>query len=141
MNEVDLSVDCGARRARKRALVVTTEFAEANGTLTTLEGPVAYQRGDALLTGDHGERWPVPRARFDTTYEAQAPLRPGKPGRYLKRPLLVWAKQLRERIEVRLDANRGMLHGEPGDWLVQYAPGDQSVVAAVIFAESYELLD
>jgi PGDYG protein len=141
MSQVDLRDDRSARRARKRAVSVVVEFAEDNGTLTTLEGPVAYRGGDALLTGSHGERWPVPRERFDATYDAQAPLRPGKPGRYLKRPLLVWARQLREPIDVILDADRGTLHGEPGDWLVQYAPGDQGVVAAAIFTESYELLD
>jgi hypothetical protein len=141
MTDSDLRFDRDACRARKRAVAVAVEFAANSGTLTTLEGPVAYDEGDALLTGDHGERWPVPRARFDATYEAQAPLRPGKPGRYLKRPLLVWARQLREPLDVSLDAQRGTLHGEPGDWLVQYAPGDQGVVAAPIFAESYELLD
>lgn len=141
MTMVDLAADRDARRARKRAVSVSVEFAERTGTLTTLEGPVAYGRGDALLTGSHGERWPVPRERFDATYDAQAPLRPGKPGRYIKRPLLVWARQLREPFDVSLDADRGTLHGEPGDWLVQYAPGDQGVVGASIFAESYELLD
>jgi len=141
MTIADIATDPRAQRARKRAVAVTVEFAEGDGTLPTIEGPVAYRRGDALLTGTHDDRWPVPRARFDATYEPQAPLRPGKPGRYLKRPLLVWALQLREPIDVRLDANRGTLHGEPGDWLVQYAPGDHSVVAAAIFAESYELLD
>ena len=141
MGGTDLRTDRDAHRAVKRAVVVTVEFAEADGTLATLEGPVAYHRGDALLTGPHDERWPVPRARFDATYEAQAPLRPGKPGRYLKRPVLVWARQLRESLDVTLDADRGTLHGEPGDWLVQYALGDQGVVAAAIFAQSYELLD
>jgi len=141
MTAADIAADPLARRARKRAVAVTVAFASGDGTLETMEGPVAYHRGDALLTGAHDDRWPVPRARFDATYEPQAPLRPGKPGRYLKRPLLVWARQLREPIDVTLDANRGTLHGEPGDWLVQYAPGDQSVVAAAIFAESYELLD
>ena len=141
MTIADLSADRDARRACKRALLVMVEFADSEGTLATIEGPVVYHRGDALLTGAHGERWPVPRARFDATYEAQAPLRPGKPGRYLKRPLRVWARQLREPFDVTLDAGRGTLHGEPGDWLVQYAPGDHGVVATAIFAESYELLD
>jgi PGDYG protein len=141
MSDADLSVDRSARRARKRAIAVTVEFAKDDGTLPTIEGPVAFRRGDALLTGAHGDRWPVSRERFDATYEPQSPLRSGKAGRYVKRPLLVWAKQLYEPLDVPLDAGRGTLHGEPGDWMVQYAPGDHGVVAAAIFAESYELLD
>jgi hypothetical protein len=141
MTIADVSADRDAQRARQCAVYVAVEFAAGDGTLATIEGPVAYRRGDALLTGAHGERWPVPRASFDASYEAQAPLRPGKPGRYRKRPLLVWARQMREPFAVALGADRGALQGEPGDWLVQHATGDQSVVAAPIFAQTYELLD
>jgi hypothetical protein len=137
----DLREDPLARRARKLALPVTVDFAAADGLLTTREGPVAHARGDALLTGIEGERWPVPRRRFDDTYEPIAPLRPGKPGRYRKRPLVVWAKPMRERFAVDLRGDRGTLQGNAGDWLLQYAPGDLSVVSATVFAKTYELLD
>jgi hypothetical protein len=33
------------------------------------------------------------------------------------------------------------LQGSAGDWLLQYAPGDMSVVSASVFAKTYELLD
>lgn len=141
MTSTDLRDDPAARRARKLALDMTAEFAAGSGTLVTPEGPVAYTQGDALLTGVEGERWPVSRQRFDETYEPIAPLRPGKPGRYRKRPLVVWAKQLREAFSVELDGGRGTLGGQPGDWLLQYAPGDLGVVNATAFAKTYELLD
>ena len=141
MTAVDIRHDRTARRARKRAIAASVEFASARGTLATREGPVAYAEGDALLTGIEGERWPVPRQRFDETYEPVAPLRTGKPGWYRKRPQIVWAKLMREPFTVALAGGRGTLRGSAGDWLLEYAPGDQSVVSAAAFAETYELLD
>jgi hypothetical protein len=141
MTGLDLRGDGGARRARKRSVPVGVEFAPASGTLETREGAVSYAEGDALLTGSEGERWPVPRETFDASYDPVAPTRPGKPGPYRKRPLTVWAKPMREPFAVTLDGDRGTLRGEPGDWLVQYAPGDLSVVGGSVFNETYELLD
>lgn len=141
MTSVDLREDRTARRARKLALEMQVEFAPAHGTLVTREGPVTYVSGDALLTGIEGERWPVPRQRFDETYEPIAPLRPGKPGAYRKRPQVVWAKPMRETFTVELGDGRGTLRGNAGDWLLQYAPGDLSVVSTTVFAKTYELLD
>jgi hypothetical protein len=141
MSQLDLSEDRAARRARKRAVVVQVEFAEKAGTLATQEGPVHFSTGDALLTGSQGERWPVPRHTFDVNYAPVAPNRPGKPGPYRKRPLVVWAKPMNEAFDVTLDRDRGSLRGRAGDWLVQYAPSDFSVVGAQVFAQTYELLD
>jgi PGDYG protein len=141
MTTVDLREDRAARRARKLAIAMLVEFAAIAGTLVTREGPVQYAQGDALLTGTEGERWPVPRQRFDATYEPVAPLRPGKPGTYRKRPQVVWAKSMHQTFAVELDGGRGTLQGSAGDWLLQYAPGDLSVVSASVFAKTYELLD
>ena len=141
MSPVDLRNDPATRRARKLPIEMRVEFAQADGTLPTRDGPVAYAQGDAILTGTEGERWPVPRRRFDETYEPIAPLRPGKPGAYCKRPLLVWAKPMRQAFTVDLGEDRDTLQGNPGDWLLQYAPGDLSVVSASVFAKTYELLD
>ena len=141
MASPDLSEDRTARRARKRAVVVQVEFAATGGTLPTQEGPVSYSTGDALLTGTEGERWPVPRAMFDVNYAPVAPLRSGRPGAYRKRPREVWAKPMTDTFDVTLDRGRGTLHGQAGDWLVQYAPSDLSVVSERVFAQTYELLD
>lgn len=137
----DLREDRAARRARKFGVRTSVEFAVADGAVTTGEGTVAYSKHDALLTGMEGERWPVPRQRFDEAYEPIAPLRPGKPGTYCKRPQVVWAKPMCERFTVELGGDRGTLHGTAGDWLMQYAPGDLDVVSSAVFAKMYELLD
>jgi hypothetical protein len=141
MPHLDLSEDRAAHRARKRAVVVQVEFAVTDGTLPTQEGPVKYLAGDALVTGTAGERWPVARATFQANYAPVAPARVGKAGRYRKRPLIVWAKPMADAFDVTLDRDRGVLRGQPGDWLVQYAPSDFSVVGARVFAQTYELLD
>ena len=141
MSELDLREDREARRARKRAIAVGVEFAADKGALQTREGPVSYALGDALLTGSEGERWPVPRATFDASYEPVPPIRHGKPGPYVKKPLVVWAKPMRGPFAVMLDRERGTLRGKPGDWLVQYAPDDLSVVGGSVFDKTYELLD
>jgi PGDYG protein len=141
MSGLDLRDDRDARRARKRSLPVRVEFAAESGTLQTREGPVSYARGDALLTGSEGERWPVPRASFDASYEPVAPSRHGTPGSYRKRPLILWAKPMAEPFVVTLDNDRGTLRGKPGDWLVQYGSDDLSVVSGSLFGDIYELLD
>jgi hypothetical protein len=137
----DLSEDRAACRARKRAVVVQVEFAQTDGALPTQEGPVNYSTGDALLTGTEGERWPVSRGTFEVNYVPMAPTRRGKPGPYRKRPRVVWAKPMNEAFVVTLDRDRGTLQGQPGDWLVQHALSDFSVVSAPVFAQTYELLD
>jgi hypothetical protein len=141
MSGLDLRDDHGARRACKRSIPVRVEFAAENGTLETREGPVACACGDALLTGAEEERWPLPRASFDASYEPVAPTRHGRPGPYRKRPLILWAKPMAEPFAVTLDRDRGTLRGKPGDWLVQYGPGDLSVVSGSLFGDTYELLD
>ena len=88
----DLSEDRAARRARKRAVVVQVEFAETDGTFSTQEGPVHYSTGDALLTDAEGKRWPVARDTFDVSYAPVAPIRPGIPGPYRKRPRVVYGR-------------------------------------------------
>jgi hypothetical protein len=141
MSDIDLTNDREAHRAHKRPVRLDVVFAGEPGRLSTREGDVYYTRGDALITGTDGERWPVARARFDQTYEPVPPLRAGRPGRYCKRPMLVWAKTMRSAVSVELDEGRGSLSARPGDWLVQYGKGDFGVVSASVFAQTYELLD
>ncbi|WP_089159855.1 PGDYG domain-containing protein [Caballeronia sordidicola] len=69
-------------RYAKRRDPVEVEIAQAPGVPATLEGEVGYNAGDALITGVKGERWPASRERFERTYEALPPTRPGESGRY-----------------------------------------------------------
>ena len=137
----DLADDPSARRARKRPVDVHVRFARKAGTMSTAEGEVRYQAGDALVTRTADDRWPVPRARFLATFDPVPPTTAPHDGTYRKKPALVHARQMQAPFDVPLSDARGTLHGGAGDWLVQYAPGDLAVVAGAIFAATYELLD
>lgn len=141
MEAPDLARDPAARRARKRPVEVAVRFAERAGTLATGEGDVRYEQGDAIVTGAAGDCWPVPRERFLATYDAVGPTHAGDSGAYRKRAALVHARRMSGPFAVTLSADRGVLRGGAGDWLVQYSPGDLAVVDAAIFASTYELLD
>jgi len=136
LDGVDLAAHKDSRSARKRPVDVGVDFAEAVGRLQTLEGPVDYVAGDAILTGTDGERWPVRREVFERTYEPA-----GTEGRFRKRPLVVRVLRLDEPFSVAIGRDNVRLTGKSRDWLVQYGPGEYGIVSAGIFNRTYELLD
>ena len=129
-----------AFRARSKPVTVQARFAPAPGITETLEGPVAHSAGDAIVTGVAGENWPVERARFLASYEAQNPTMPGEDGTYAKRPKEALALRLARPHCVTLSGGRGQLNGRIGDYLVQYAVGDQAIVEGSIFERTYARL-
>lgn len=137
----DLAQQPGAFRAKARPVIVEVCFAEAAGTLQTLEGPVEYAQGDALVTGVNGEQWPIPRTRFETSYLPETGTTSGSKGRYIKKPREVWAWRADRPLDVHLPQGTGTLHANPGDIVVQYAPGDCAVVQADIFVKTYSAAD
>ena len=56
-------------KARKKPVVVEFEFAKEDGEIKTLEGVLHYKKGDAIITGIKGEKYPCRRDIFDETYE------------------------------------------------------------------------
>ncbi len=136
----DLAADPAARTAVKDE-VVTVEFASVAGALVSAVGLNHYAAGDALLTGSTGDRWCVSRDRFDAKYLPQSPTRPGQPGNYRNRPIAVLAKQMPTAFSIARSAGGDVLHGNPGDWLVQYAPGDHGVVDRTRFERVYRLTE
>ena len=132
MDAPDLSTRPDALRVVKHATPVPVEFAAAAGICQTLEGPVSYHVGDAILTGVKGERWPVVRAHFDASY---APA--GQGGLYVKRPSVAFALRLKAPMEVIVGWRPDALNAKPGDWLLSYADGEHGVVRDDIFRETY----
>ncbi|MGH9047599.1 MAG: PGDYG domain-containing protein [Acidimicrobiales bacterium] len=124
----------------RRPVVVSVVFAGSDGMLETLEGPVPYARGDAVVTGVGRERWPIPREAFFERYESQPPTVSGADGRYVSRPNTLFAVQLTddEAGSPVTTTSGGVLVGKAGDWLVQYAAGDFGVVDQQIFADTYD---
>lgn len=127
-------------QVRKLPVPVQVRWMAQAGVCQTLEGDVAYAAGDPVLTGVEGEHWTMPAQRFLATYEPSTPLESGADGAYRKKPTVVWARRLAEATVVQVGFRRDLLHGEPGDWLVQYGPGDFGVVGAAIFDKTYEVL-
>jgi len=140
-NDLDLARHPAARRARKRPVPVPVTFARQPGTIETREGAVAFEAGDAICTGVEGERWPITRARFEASYEPLDGQPMGEDGRYVKKPVTVRALRMNEPFEVEVNWGDGLLRGKPGDWLVQYGPGDYGVVSREVFEQTYDLLD
>ena len=133
----DLAADPGALRVCKKPDPLRADFAVRDGVCDTLEGPVRFQAGDAILTGTRGERWPVGRAQFLASYEPVPPTRAGESGDYRKAPSIACALRLDRAREVPVGWQNDPLHGRPGDWLLQYADGTYGVVQDSIFRESY----
>jgi hypothetical protein len=140
MTTIDISRQPDAFRAARRPYLVTVEFAMAPGTLVTLEGPVRYRAGDALLTGQEGERWPVPRQQFLATYEPDASTHSGVAGPYRRRQGTVWAWRANHALDVALPNGRGSLRANTGDLVVQFDSGELAVMPEHIFRRSYRPL-
>ena len=134
----DLAADPRALRVCKKPIPVQVEFAAADGTCATLEGAVRFRAGDAILTGVKGERWPIGREAFLSSYEAVPPTRTGSNGAYRKSAASAYAMRLDQRRDVPVGWQNDPLHGEPGDWLLQYADGARGVLRDQVFRESYD---
>ena len=133
----DLTAEPRALRVVKRPLPVAVRFAAADGVCATLEGPVRYLAGDALLTGVQGEQWPVGRALFLASYAPLPPTRAGEDGSYLKHPAEALALRLTQPLAVPVGSHGDMLHGQPGAWLLRHADGSLGVVQDPIFRATY----
>lgn len=126
----------------KKPVPVPVTFATADGFLQTLEGPVAYKRGDALVTGVIGEQWPIARDRFERTYRpADVDGAMGSDGCFTKLHVVVEAVCLEDDRRIPLPGGRGVLEGKPGDWLVTAPDGEAWIVAASVFGSTYARVD
>ena len=139
LNNPDLATDPDARRAIKDERV-SVEFAARGGALVSAVGINRYSPGDALVTGSTGDRWCVSRDRFDAKYDPEPPTVRGEAGDYRNRPVAVLAKLMNEPFSVARTAGGDFLRGDPGDWLVQYAPGDHGIVERTRFERVYRLI-
>ena len=137
LQHVDLRTHPDARPYIKDE-TVHVDFATEPGELMSLEGPNRYAPGDALITGSTGDRWVVSRDRFDAKYLPADPSHShGQPGAYRNRPSVVLAVQMHDAFSIARSEAGDVLHGQAGDWVLQYAPNDYGVVQAQRFARVY----
>ncbi|WP_051258105.1 PGDYG domain-containing protein [Desulfovibrio cuneatus] len=124
----------------KKPNPVQVRFATQAGTLATLEGLVPYVPGDALLQGPQQEMWPVAYDYFRKVYAPASGQPMGQPGAYCKQPTPVAALPMAEPFSARTGQG-AVLHGKPGDWLVQYAAGHFGIVGGDIFTQTYDAVE
>jgi hypothetical protein len=116
-------------------------FAPVVGSIETTEGTVRHAAGDAILTGEAGERWPVSRATFESLYEPTDSQNMGEDGLYRKISRKLLVLHVADRARIDLSQGRGVLLGNAGDWVVDYGDGDMAIVGGEVFARTYRLID
>ncbi len=135
-NNLDLRDDPNAHTYLKQE-VVSVSFARSAGAIQSREGLNHYAIGDALITGSTGDQWSVSRNRFDAKYLPMPGIEPGQNGQYQNRPTPVLALQQLQDFSVARSVGGDVIHGQAGDWLMQYAPGDHGIVEAAKFQTVY----
>lgn len=122
----------------KKAIPVYVRFASDDGVIKTLEGVVPYKAGDAILTGQKNEQWPISRDRFINTYSpSDASMTVGDAGLYVKKPIVVEAFQVKSKTEIVISDGKTTLIAEPDDWIVESDNGDRWVVDKEVFLITY----
>lgn len=125
---------------KKRPAEVMVDFAQNDGKILTLEGEVSFKKGDAIITGTQGEKWPVGRTIFFKHYAPSKNHEMGESGIYESIPRELKAWKLTKPIQIKLSDNRGVLKGNVGDWIIAYDDKDFGVVQADIFPLTYEIM-
>ena len=136
-----ISADPRRVLARKLEREIEVRFTPVACTVQTPEGVVHARPGDAIITGTAGEHWRVSRARFPDKYRPVPPTLAGEPGRYVSLPNRIIAMPMTEAFDVLLADGLSRLHGQPGEWLVDYGDGSLGIVSAAIFASTYQIID
>jgi len=130
----------GTKKVRSKSVDREVRFADTAGVCQTLEGPVRFSAGDALVTGSQSEEWPIPRTKFDHTYQPSGKTELGSAGLYRKTPRDGIAIQLLAPRSIVLSNGRGVLQGQAGDWVIDYGEGDLSLVSRDLFSAYYDIL-
>jgi len=133
----DLPNDPDVLRVCKRPVPTRVTFSRADGVCDTLEGPVRYRAGDAILTGNRGEQWPVRRALFLAVYTPVPPTEFAEDGLYRKVPAIAYARRLDRPLATKVGHCDDPLLGRSGDWLLLYEDGSHGVIQDAIFRKSY----
>ena len=123
-------------KVMKKPVVVQFERATVEQVVQTLEGPVTARVGDAIITGVKGERYPIQAPNFEAAYEFDEAT-----GACWKKPIVVEAIQETAPFTVKVNWAQEPLQGKAGDYRLIYGPGDEGAVDAVIFAETYDILE
>jgi hypothetical protein len=91
----------GVCKVRSKPVERAVRFATAPGVMDTPEGPVRYAAGDAIVTGEAGECWPISIAKFRVLYDPATGGTMGIDGLFHKMPRESLARDTYDRAERR----------------------------------------
>lgn len=134
----ELSSILGSREVKKKTFLVYVRFAAEPGIAETREGPMPFKKGDALMFSAKGRIWPVDYNHFKEIYVPQKGLRMGQDGIYTAKRITATALEADTPFCVKL-YNDTLVCGEPGDWILQYAPGEYRIINGDIIDLAYEI--
>jgi hypothetical protein len=126
-------------KARKRGdLSYPFVVADSDGTVETLEGPEPYKKGDYIMTGVAGEKWPIRAEKFPKKYRVDQ----ANPAVAFPNPDDAVREVEIADAEGEIDAYGGAVKHKvkPGDYIVTYGPGDRARVQKDVFEKTYEVL-
>ncbi len=128
------------RACKKPDLELTFKFSEHASAIDTLEGTVHCEKGDAVMTGVQGEHWPIKRSAFDKTYRVLHYDKDLNIGQATKKAAVVYVRQMSDNFDVKVSWSDDLLHGEPGDFLVEYGDNDFGTVKKSILPITYDVV-
>jgi hypothetical protein len=131
----------GSVRAASLPVERQVRFATQSGSLETTEGTVRHDSGDAIVTGESNESWPVTYKTFVTLYKPLGSTKMGDTGLYQKIEKSILALPIKNSARIDMSSGRGLLLGNAGDWIVDYGQADLAIVAGNTFLKSYRIFD
>lgn len=123
----------GSQKAYKRANPISYETAEADGSIQTLEGPVAYKAGYKIITGPKGEKYPVPPEKFANLYDDHGN------GSATPKKIIKLVKLADHDGAVKTSWGETLNYTAGNDYIVRHGDNDYGVVKKDIFAQTYQL--
>ena len=120
----------GSFETHKNAVPIKHEVAKAAGTVDTLEGKVAHEKGHHIITGPKGEKYPVAPEKFKSLYDDHGD------GTATPKKIVKQAKLADHDGEIK--TSWGNLEYKKGeDYVVRHGEGDYGVVKKDIFHKTY----
>jgi hypothetical protein len=107
------------------------EIAQQDGTVQTLEGPVAYKKGYYILTGPKGEQYPIPPNKFRELKDDAGD------GVCYPKKIIKLAKLADHDGSVATSWGETLNYTAGEDYIVQHGTNDYGVIKKDIFAKTY----
>jgi len=116
----------------KRIIEERYTIANDDGEIRTLEGYVRYKKGFYIITGPHGEEYPISPEKFRELKDDY------KNGRCSPKMIIKYAKLADHNGEVRTSWGETLYYNSGEDYIIRHGNGDYGVVKRRIFEDTYQ---